>query len=430
MENFDAIIIGASVAGSSAAAHLASQGHHVLVIDQSVFPRDRLSTHFLWPRGVSYLNRLGVAGEILKKTPNYRRMNIYIEGVKLSGSIPLDDIRRRFLKVHNDCHHATDIYCGPRRLLLDYELLKAAELAGAEIRQNVKFSSLLTENGAVTGISATTGNGNTFQAKAKIVIGADGRHSSFADAVQAEVYDRREDSTFAFFGYYSGLKKEELTISNRGRLGSAIFPTSDGTHMALAYGPASWWKDFSRHAENNFFKTFDFCDEETAALIREGKREKSFKGCEKMVAFQRKSIGPGWALIGDAGSFKDQVTAMGMTHALRDSELISGYLGRALSGLMSVNKALEEYEHARANDYENYFNFVCDVAKLPIRSEDDIQHITNISQSQEDTDHFLSQFGDTRPLNESQGTGDKAGAVTKVAGYDVQRDGYLYSLYG
>lgn len=430
MENFDAIIIGASVAGSSAAAHLASQGHKVLVIDQSVFPRDRLSTHFLWPRGVSYLNRLGVADEILKKTPNYRRMDIYVEGVKLSGSIPLEDIKKRFLKVHNDCNNATDIYCGPRRVLLDYELLKAAERAGAEIRQNVTFSSLLTDEGVVTGINATTGQGHTFQAKAKIVIGADGRYSSFADAVQSEVYDRREDSTFAFFGYYSGIKKEGLTISNRGRLGSAIFPTSDGTHMALAYGPAVWWKDFSRDAENNFFKTFDFCDEETAALLREGKREQSFKGCGKMVAFQRKSIGPGWALIGDAGSFKDQVTAMGMTHALRDSELISGYLSRAFAGLVSVKTALEEYEHARANDYENYFNFVCNVARLPVRSEDDIHQMMKVSESQEETDGFLSQFGDTRPLNVSQQAEDKANVVKNVAGYDIKRDGYLYSLYG
>src|SRR4029077_4696040 len=33
--------------------------------------------------------------------------------------------------------------------------------------------------------------------------------------------------------------------------------------------------------------------------------------------------GPGWALVGDAGYFKDPLTAHGMTDALRDAELLA-----------------------------------------------------------------------------------------------------------
>ena len=37
----------------------------------------------------------------------------------------------------------------------------------------------------------------------------------------------------------------------------------------------------------------------------------------------RQAFGPGWALVGDAGYFKDPITAHGLTDALRDAELLA-----------------------------------------------------------------------------------------------------------
>jgi menaquinone-9 beta-reductase len=39
--------------------------------------------------------------------------------------------------------------------------------------------------------------------------------------------------------------------------------------------------------------------------------------------FLRQAHGPGWALVGDAGYFKDPLTAHGITDALRDAELLA-----------------------------------------------------------------------------------------------------------
>jgi flavin-dependent dehydrogenase len=41
------------------------------------------------------------------------------------------------------------------------------------------------------------------------------------------------------------------------------------------------------------------------------------------VGFFRKPYGPGWALVGDAGYFKDPLTSHGITDALRDAELLA-----------------------------------------------------------------------------------------------------------
>jgi flavin-dependent dehydrogenase len=55
----------------------------------------------------------------------------------------------------------------------------------------------------------------------------------------------------------------------------------------------------------------------------------------------RRSHGPGWALVGDAGYYKDPITAHGITDALRDAEL----LARAV--VRGSETALAEYQSTR-----------------------------------------------------------------------------------
>ena len=45
--------------------------------------------------------------------------------------------------------------------------------------------------------------------------------------------------------------------------------------------------------------------------------------------WMRRPFGPGWALVGDAGYFKDPISAHGITDALRDAELLARAVGHA-----------------------------------------------------------------------------------------------------
>jgi 2-polyprenyl-6-methoxyphenol hydroxylase-like FAD-dependent oxidoreductase len=69
--HFDVIIVGARVAGSAAAILLGRQGRRVLLLDQSAFPSDTLSTHIVLGGGARVLNRIGVIGE-LERRGGYR----------------------------------------------------------------------------------------------------------------------------------------------------------------------------------------------------------------------------------------------------------------------------------------------------------------------------------------------------------------------
>src|SRR5579863_1506391 len=186
MSSYDVVIIGGSVAGASTAMLLARRGHRVLVVERQVFPRDTLSTHFIWPRGVSYLNRWGLADRVFAKTPRFQRMEVSIEGISLLGSVPLRDVQNRFLQLHGDATNTTNFYCGPRRFFLDQLLLDAAREAGAEVRESTSCLGPVIEDGIVCGVTISGPSKKTEVVRSKLVIGADGRFSNFVKQVGSQ----------------------------------------------------------------------------------------------------------------------------------------------------------------------------------------------------------------------------------------------------
>ena len=55
-----------------------------------------------------------------------------------------------------------------------------------------------------------------------------------------------------------------------------------------------------------------------------------------LTGYLREAAGPGWALVGDAGYFKDPITAHGITDALRDAEILASVV--ASSGPDAVHR--------------------------------------------------------------------------------------------
>jgi flavin-dependent dehydrogenase len=61
----------------------------------------------------------------------------------------------------------------------------------------------------------------------------------------------------------------------------------------------------------------------------------------------RRAAGPGWALVGDAGYFKDPITPHGITDALRDAEFLARAIIGTLSGDVDETAALTGYQAIR-----------------------------------------------------------------------------------
>ena len=401
-QDYDVIIVGARVAGGTLALHLAKRGHKVLLLEKGQRGQDTLSTHFVWPRGASYLNRLGVLNKVLERAASERFMNIVMDGIPLRGEVPVELQAARFERLHEaPAQGVQSMYFSARRKYIDPLLVNEAIAAGAELEESFTVDELLMDGEQVTGVRGTNSAGQRVEIRARVVVGADGRNSTVARQLKLQKIDPREACTFACYTYVTGADLgTEARIEKYGRLALATTATSDGAHMVLVYGPKSYYEAFRAKKEVNFHKTLALVNPDIAERVRAGHREEPLYSTVDQGAYLRQASGPGFALIGDAVSFKDQCTAAGMTHAFRDAELLGGLLSNALEGQQSMPVALKEYEQRRYVDSARYYEFVCQQAEMnPIRA-DERQIFEALQLSQDHTNRFLAMFGDTLPVRD------------------------------
>ena len=73
-QNYDVIIVGARIAGSTLAYELSKKGYDILLLERSTFPSDILSTHNFFNNSVGMLREMGVLDRLLATgTPTYKR---------------------------------------------------------------------------------------------------------------------------------------------------------------------------------------------------------------------------------------------------------------------------------------------------------------------------------------------------------------------
>jgi len=81
----------------------------------------------------------------------------------------------------------------------------------------------------------------------------------------------------------------------------------------------------------------------------------------------RQAFGAGWALVGDAGYYRDAVTAYGISDAFRDAELLALALDQALAATADAEEttALAGYQRQRDQALREIFEITCRLAAYP-----------------------------------------------------------------
>ncbi|GLZ28580.1 FAD-dependent oxidoreductase [Lentzea sp. NBRC 105346] len=303
----DAIIVGARPAGAATALLLARAGLDVLVVDRGSYGTDTLSTHALMRGGVLQLARWGLLDRIVAAgTPPVRRTTFRYAGAEVPITIKPSP--------------GVDALYAPRRTLLDPILVDAAREAGAEVRYGTTVTNVIREDDTVTGVAGRTRDGQPFQAKAKIVIGADGFRSTIADLVHAP-FDRVGRSVAAVtYGYWTGLRTDGYEWNFRPGAASGVIPTNDGQACVYASGPP---RHIGRGGLDILTRIVALSSPGLAKRLEHATPPRSLRTFTGQRAHLRRARGPGWALVGDAGYFKDPLSAHGITDALRDAELLA-----------------------------------------------------------------------------------------------------------
>jgi 2-polyprenyl-6-methoxyphenol hydroxylase-like FAD-dependent oxidoreductase len=179
-----------------------------------------------------------------------------------------------------------------------------------------------------------------------VTIGADGRNSRLAAAVEAPAYDAVPAVTCWYFSYWSGVPSEGLEIYVRKDRMIFAFPTGDELFGIFLSSPAQDLAALRSDLDCGFMSAVDAVPE-FGERVRNGRREERYQGATDLPNFFRKPYGPGWALVGDAGCHKDPCFALGICDAFRDVDLLVDALDAALSGRTEWDTALAAYEQQR-----------------------------------------------------------------------------------
>ncbi|MGY8684304.1 NAD(P)/FAD-dependent oxidoreductase [Bradyrhizobium sp. UFLA05-153] len=374
--HYDAVVIGARCAGAATGLLLARTGAKVLMVDRQPYGADTMSTHALMRSAVMQLERWGLIPKFAAAgTPAIRSTTFHYG----------DEIVRVDIKPD----HGVDFLLAPRRTVLDPLLADAAREAGAAVRHGTALSELqFASNGRVIGASLRDGSGACMTVRSDIVIGADGRQSTVAQLVNSKTLVEGFNACGIVFGYFADLNSDGLHWHFARNAAAGVIPTN-AAHCVFAAVPASQFvATFRGDVMRGFLQVLAASFPELRADVGRATlvgRLRSFAGA---TSYLRQCHGAGWALVGDAGYFKDPLTAHGITDALRDAQLLSrGIIDGAIRGLESYQRERDELSLplVRATDAIASFSWDLDEVKqlhadLSAAMKAEANHIANLSQ--------------------------------------------------
>jgi len=253
-----------------------------------------------------------------------------------------------------------DALYAPRRYLLDSILVDAAREAGAEVIHGVQAVDLTRDSsGRVNGVVLQEKDGSSRHVRAGIVIGADGLHSRVAHLVEAPVEKTGPHPASVIYGHWPAPEGDGYHWYYGLGVSAGTIPTNDGRMAVFASMTPERFR--AGLADGLEVLSRSVLEETSPALARSlaGSTHAGplfpFGGHR---GYLRRSWGPGWALVGDAGYFKDPITAHGITDAFVDAEL----LARAVA--KGDDASLDAYRTARNERAEEFLALTDSIASF------------------------------------------------------------------
>jgi flavin-dependent dehydrogenase len=121
-----------------------------------------------------------------------------------------------------------------------------------------------------------------------------------------------------------------------------VIPTNNGETVVFAAAARDrFMGDLRRDLPAGFHAIVRETSPELAAALGAAPLS-PYRAFAGLPGFLRPAWGPGWALVGDAGYFKDPITAHGITDALRDAELLAHAIVRGTDAALAEYQALRD----------------------------------------------------------------------------------------
>jgi menaquinone-9 beta-reductase len=329
----DVVVVGASVAGTTAATLLGRAGQRVALVEKhrSIDTHKVLCTHTIHAAAAPTIHRLGL-DDLIEAAGGLRTR--YVGWTRWGWIDPDDD--------HLPCYNL-------RREKLDPLMRRlAADTPGVDLMTGRRVVGLLETDGAMSGVRVRTRGGGAEDVRARLVVGADGAHSTVAKLVDAPERVRRNARSF-FFAYYGDV---DLPDRRRSRFWirdpdvAYALPNDDGL-MLLAYFPANRsLPDFQRDREGALISRFrDMPDGPALGGARQ--ESQVVVATDYPIVMRQPVPRPGVALVGDAALTSDPTFGVGCEWAFRSGEWLADAVAPALADDQPLGPALRAYRRRR-----------------------------------------------------------------------------------
>ncbi len=295
---------------------LARAGAEVLLLDRARFPRHKPCSEYLSPGTTAILKRLG--GGVLDAVERASHAKVYgMKVVAPDGAAMCG----RFAGAYS--------FALPRATF-DTILLRAAERAGAVVREGVTVEDLVWDGAAVAGVVTRSGNGQRATGNARVVVGADGLRSVVARRLGLVRSSAPRRIAFAaHVGDVGGVDGVgELHVGDLGYVG--LGPVGGGVTTVALVLPLR-----AVRASRIDYRAGLFAELERfpglAGRFDPRRLVRDVLVAGPFAQWSRRAAADGVLLVGDAADFFDPFTGQGIYAALRGAELAATCIIPALA---------------------------------------------------------------------------------------------------
>lgn len=334
--SYDAVIVGASLAGCATAIGLGRGGARVALVEKRPDPAafKRICSHFIQASAVPALDRLGLLEPIAEAGGVRTTMRAWTPWGWIEA--PAAEARQGV---------------NLRRELLDPMVREAAvSTPGVELMLGHSAERLVREGDAVQGVVVHDPEGAERTLSAQLVVGADGRDSRIAELGAVKTKTSRH-GRFAYGAYFDGPPAAVDGASSIWMLDpnwAAAFPTDSGLTFYAAMPTKDRLPEFRHDPEGALISFVAGVPE--APPIEVSRLASPVLGKIEMPNKVRVPVAPGLALVGDAAMAVDPLFGVGCGWAFQSGEWLAQSVAPALAGEEPLHAGLARYrrQHRRA----------------------------------------------------------------------------------
>jgi FADH2-dependent halogenase len=349
---FDAIVMGGGPAGSTCAYKMAAEGHSVLLLEKSKFPRFHIGESMV-PYLTKLLEKIGILDKV--KAAQF----VEKPGVEFFTG-QTGDIRRQSFT--NLAEGQNPLAFHFHRARFDDLLLNHAKDTGAKVLEEAEVKKLLFDGERLVGIEYEY-QGQRHEARSQFVVDASGRAGLISKHFNLRKMNEKLKNVAVFQQYKNIVKENNPTLCKGDFLLSSHedgwlwgIPIEEDMMSVGAVMPLEMLKSskpeeiFNEHCDRA--PRIKKAIEGATPVFEKLKIELDFCYVSEQLA------GPGYFIAGDAGCFVDPVfsggTYISMVCGLKAAEAIHGI----------INEGKDEqdirtyYENFCKTGYDSYFRVV------------------------------------------------------------------------